>query len=172
MKQVIVGTFEMGNSRAVLTLREGRGADATFVPKEGGVCCIRIGADQRHWRDIFESLLHEVQEVIIAQMECSFVPANYIGDDSTRYTFLMNHMQFSEMCCRASEFISPAQHVLFKAWKKWKAEGKKTSKKKAVSPSQHPSPGDYPSDSAFKKAVREFHKKSAESARTKKKAKK
>jgi hypothetical protein len=127
MKQVVIGTFEFGYDRAVLILREGFGGNGTFVPDGGGVMCLKIGADHERWQDIVECLLHEVEEMILSKMDCSYIPGNYIGKSSSSYHFAMSHQQFTEVCARTAEFITPALPKLSAAWKKWK---KKKGKEK------------------------------------------
>jgi hypothetical protein len=156
MEQVVVGTYEFGFERAVLVLREGKAANAEFVPDSGGPVRILIGADEKQWRDIVESLVHEVQEIIMTKMECSWAPGYYIGNDSSRCKFTMSHMQFQEMCCRTAEFITPALPALAKAWEAWKKPALKKS-----SMQKYPSPKDYPNDKDFKKAIRGYYQKAS-----------
>jgi hypothetical protein len=124
MKRVYVGTYKFGFERATLYLREGVAANVQFLPEEGGAVRILIGADERLWQDIVESLIHEVMELTLTKMECSWQPSYFIGNDSAKYKFIATHVQFQEACCRTAEYITPALPVLAKAWKKWKA-GKK-----------------------------------------------
>jgi len=133
MKQIVVGTFEIGYDRATVILRSGTGGNIIFSPEGNGVAHIFIGADFKQWRDVIGTLLHECMEFCMSKMECSYRPGNFISHDSANYHFVMNHMQFSECCCRSSELITPAIPVLAKAWNRWNADKKKTTphKKKA-----------------------------------------
>ena len=130
MKQVIVGTYEMWYARFRIYLRPGTGADFDRIPDDGGLPVIRIGADAKHWRRVVASLVHEAQEISMQDLGLSFQPFPSLSDGSANYTFVMNHEQFNECCCRAGDLLSSALPDLAKAWKKWKSDEKKKKVKR------------------------------------------
>jgi hypothetical protein len=119
LKRVFVGTFELGYARIKLYLRPGTGADFDYLTPDGGLPAIQIGADATHWRRIVGALIHETQEISMQDMGLSFQPCPSLSDGSANYTFVMNHEQFNECCCRSGDFVSSALPALLKAWEKW-----------------------------------------------------
>jgi len=110
-----VGVYKLGSARMELSLREGTGADTNLSTGK-----MQIGADERGWNDIVISLLHEVQEVCMNQMDCAYRHYSYYGLSGSNFSFILTHEQFNEICCRSGDLIAPALPDLSRAWVKWK----------------------------------------------------
>ena len=119
MKQIIVGTYEMGWERVQLVLREGTGGDFWLVPGDINYPRIKIGADQDNWKWLIICLLHEAVELAACRMKCRFKPSEEVAYDEYSYIFVMNHPQFSEIQGLTGEFVASCWDDLAKAWKKW-----------------------------------------------------
>lgn len=125
MKQVIIGTYYMGAEYVQIVLRDGDGAEFYITPEHGKVPRMKIGADRDNWHDIVAALLHEALELCMFRLKCRYSPSNDFTNDHSAYLFIMDHCQFTDMCCRAGEFLSECEKDLRKAWRKWKKESKK-----------------------------------------------
>jgi hypothetical protein len=119
VKQVIVGTYEMGWEHVQLVLREGSGGEFFLVP--GDIDCprIKIGADREHWKHLLVVLLHEAGELAAARMKCRYTPTEEVAGDVHSYLFVMTHPQFSEIQGLAAEFVANCWDDLGKAWNRW-----------------------------------------------------
>jgi hypothetical protein len=124
VKQVVVGTYEMGYECVQLVLREGNGGEFWMVP--GDIDCprIKIGADQEHWKFLLVCLLHEAGELAAARLKCRYTQTEDVAGDVHSYFFNMTHPQFSEMQGLVAEFVANCWDDLGKAWKKWKPSKK------------------------------------------------
>lgn len=119
MKQVIVGTYEMGWEHVQLVLREGLGGEFYLIP--GDIDCprIKVGADQTHWKHLLVALLHEAGELATTRMKCRFSQAEEVSGDVHSYLFIMTHPQFSEVQGLTAEFVANCWDDLGKAWNRW-----------------------------------------------------
>ncbi len=120
MTQVVVGIYEFGMGQAQLVLRDGIGGEFYTVPDLGAIPRIKIGADQDSWQEVVSTLLHEIIELQMALTGCRLSAVPDYGRDHAGYIFIMTHLQFSEVCGRASIFVAAALPDLAAAWKKWK----------------------------------------------------
>lgn len=120
MKQVIVGTYQMGFESVELVLREDTGGEFYATPALGKVARIKVGADHRYWNTVVAVLLHEAFELAMDRMRCRLAPSNAVSKDLGDYTFILSHVEFSECCARVGEFVTAALPSLSTAWKVWK----------------------------------------------------
>ncbi len=119
MKQKIIGVYPMGLAQVELVLREGNGGEFYTFPEKGKVARIKVGADQKQWRDVVGVLLHEAFEFTAMQLALRYAPAPDLSRDNGNYLFVMTHTQFSDVSARAGEFISCCLPDLARAWDKW-----------------------------------------------------
>jgi hypothetical protein len=129
MKEVFVGTFELGYERIRLYLRPGGGAGCAFIPDDNGMPIMWIGADQEKWRHIVGSLLHECQEFAMCRIGKSFYPSGGMNTGSSNCIFVLDHEKFDECCMRSGEFVASALPTMAKAWKQWKKPIKRRKKR-------------------------------------------
>ena len=121
MKQVIVGTYDLGAESVVLILRPGMGGDFhTRSDPPRKMPCISVGADSGSWQKLVAWLVHEVVEVVMMRMGLRYVPDVDYARDAAGYLFVETHAQHSEVCARVGWFLADCLPDLNKAWKKWK----------------------------------------------------
>lgn len=120
MKQVIVGTYEMGYEQVELVIREDTGGEFYVIPEKGSVPRIKIGADYSEWKDVVTTLLHEAFELVFDRLNCRYSPSNEITRDHSAYMFTFPHLVFSEACARVADFVTDALPDLAREWEKWK----------------------------------------------------
>ena len=124
MNQVVIGTYELGYERVELVLREGIGGEFYFIPGDINCPRIKIGADQESFWKLISVLYHEVEEFALARLGCRYEPADQVGNDIHSYTFIISHVQFSNMCAMTADYITRCLEDLTNAWNKWKEETK------------------------------------------------
>lgn len=129
MKQKIIGIYEAGYYQIELILREGTGGEFYLTPEKGKCPRIKIGADYVSWFEIIAVLLHEVEEFLIDRIQCRYGSFDDLGNDHSSWLFVLNHVQYSDMCMKTGEYIAKALPDLSKAWKNWKKSKKKEAKK-------------------------------------------
>ena len=120
MKQVIVGTFPIGDVSCQLVLREGNGGEFYCRPGDIPYPRMKIGADVDNWYSVVSTLLHESQEFVLSSLCLRYTPDDEFGRDAASYVFWMRHEQFSDVCARAGIFMSAYLPQVATAWKKWK----------------------------------------------------
>lgn len=128
MRQEIVGTYEIGYEQCQIVLREGTGGEFYFIPESGSIPRIKIGADYERWSDVVTVLLHEVFELSMERQRCRYEVSSDTARDHSAYMFMLPHVQFSDVCAKAAECITPALPALAKAWNKWKKSPVKRKK--------------------------------------------
>ena len=124
MKQKIVGIYYLGYEQVQLVLREGSGAEFYFCPEKGSIPRIKIGADQREWWHIVDTVLHEAFEFAMERRQCRYHATEDTSRDHSAYLFVLTHTQFSDNCSKVAEFISAAVPDLSKAWRQWNKDKK------------------------------------------------
>ena len=129
MKQIYIGTYDIGYERIRLYLSSGTGAATSFLPDDKGLTEIAVGADHEKWRKVVGALLHEAQEMAMCRLGFAFYPHGSLNNGTANCVFMLNHEQFDECCMRASELLSASMYDLRKAWDKWHADKKKATKK-------------------------------------------
>ena len=122
MKQVIVGTYEIGYEKVELVLREGKGGEFYLLPGDINCPRIKVGADQEEFWMLVDVLFHEVSEFAAARLGCRYEPEDQVGRDIHAYTFILTHIQFSNMNAMTAGFICRAWNDLTKAWEEWNKE--------------------------------------------------
>lgn len=120
MKQVIVGTYDIGSERVELFLRQGDGGEFNAMPDRSGIAQIKIGADFPTWHDVVATLLHEALEFQMMQRGNRYSPAPDHAQDHSSYLFVMTHQQFSEVTARAGIFVAHCLPDLARAWNRWR----------------------------------------------------
>lgn len=119
MKQVIVGTYEIGYDQVEIVLRDGDGGEFYLIPEKGRVPRINIGADHTDWRDVVAVLLHEAFEFALERLRCRYIRTDLVVNDHNGYLFIVDHITFSESCQRVAELISVALPDLAREWERW-----------------------------------------------------
>ena len=128
MKEVYVGTYEMGAHPVRLYVASGTGAHTEFMPKDKLSMTMTIGMNHKHWRHVLGSLLHEAQESGMYNLGLSYQNYGWLNNQTSSFMFMMTHEQFEECCCRAADLISNCQVDLHAAWQKWQKHNKKGGK--------------------------------------------
>lgn len=124
MNQIVIGTYELGYEKVELVLREGIGGEFYFIPGDINCPRIKIGADQDSLWKLVSILYHEVGELVLARLGCRYEPADQVGSDIHSYTFIISHVQFSNMCAMIADYVTRCLEDLTNAWSKWKEETK------------------------------------------------
>ena len=119
LRQVVVGVFCIGAEEVQVVLRSGTGGEFWFIPEEGKIARIKIGADSA-WESVVASLLHEALEMQMARHHCRFDPSPDFGRDHSSYLFVMNHPQFSDIVARVGMFTSACLPEVGRAYRKWR----------------------------------------------------
>ena len=124
MKQVIVGTYEMGHECVELVIREDMGGEYYTIPEKGHVARIKIGVDYKRWDEVVAVLLHEAMEFQADRHLARFRPTQDLSGDQHWYLFVLTHEQFSDCCAKVAEFLTVCLPELATAWKKWNKKRK------------------------------------------------
>lgn len=124
MKKKAIGVYECGYEQIELVLREGTGGEFYYIPENGALPRIKVGADYGKWSEVVAVLLHEVFEFCMDRARCRFDPSSDVGHDHSAYLFVMNHPIFHDCCERSSEFMTSALPDLAKEWNRWKGKKK------------------------------------------------
>jgi hypothetical protein len=119
MKQVIVGTYEIGWNMVQIVLMEGKGGSFYILP--GDIDCprIKIGADQESWTHIVETFLHEAEELAMAKLFCRYSSSDEIASDQHAYHFFLTHPQFSEVQALTADLLVRCWDDLYRKWRIW-----------------------------------------------------
>jgi hypothetical protein len=123
MEQKRVGVYEAGFDRIELFIREGTGAEfymrpeSDLLPAVGALPRIKIGMDYDSWPEVLECVLHEVEEFIMYRKGLRFEPSGHLSNDSTRFLFILSHVDFADVMAKTADFLSSAQGDLRTAWR-------------------------------------------------------
>ncbi len=120
MKQVIVGSYEMGWGCVQIVLREGTGGEFFVIPEKGKISRIKIGADYDGWWEVVNVLLHEAYELEIDNRKLRFRATQNRANDHADYLFVLTHNQFTDATAYVSEMVAACLPDLAMAWKKWR----------------------------------------------------
>lgn len=120
MKQVVVGTYEMGWEMVELVLREGRGGEFYLLPGDINYARVKVGADN-DWVSVVEVLLHEIAELASMRIQCRFAHSNEMARDHHAYLFVMNHPQFAEVQALTADYVCRCWDDFKEAHRKWGA---------------------------------------------------
>lgn len=130
MKQIIVGTYELGYEKVDLWLMpKERGGEFTFVPTGQPRAQIKIGGDYKNWWQVMNVLLHEAIEFAFCRHHVRFERDTGLIGGHDRYRFFMDHTDFSESIATAAEFVAASQCALNKAWTNKRKPPKKPKRK-------------------------------------------
>ncbi len=115
MKQKTVGVYSDGTKTYKLLLAEG---DDSCAWNSLGV--VRVGVDFQNPSELFDNLLHEIQEDICNTMGLRHKPTSQQVRFGGKIMFIFDHAEYCELCSRVSNFMSVAWPDLLKAWKTWR----------------------------------------------------
>jgi len=115
LKEKLVGTYCAGYENITLFIRDGSGGDFNVLPDSK----IRIGGDEEEWQRVVECVIHEIFELLLLRLNCRYNSSN-LGRSNGAYLFVFNHVEFEDLCARASEFISACMFDTHKAWNSWR----------------------------------------------------
>lgn len=117
-KQKSLGAFFMGRKEVELFITDG--ADGSFYtsPERGKLPRIKVGM-QAEWRHVVMVLIHEAAEATMDDMYLRFAPSHAMSQDHADYLFSFNHPQFSEICARVADFLTPVLPLVAAEWKRW-----------------------------------------------------
>ena len=115
-----IGIYHLGCEEAELFLRDGTGGDVELCPGNGRPTKITLGGDYENWREIVDSLIHEVMELVMIREGLRFSPDPNHCSDMSNFIFCMNHVQYTNTCARVGMFIAECLPDLATAWGRWK----------------------------------------------------
>lgn len=130
MKQTIIGHFQFGYENVQLVLRDGTGGEFYTNPEPDKCPRIKIGADYSRWDDVVNVLLHECFELAIDRRHGRYRATNDQSYDLSNFVFMFNHHEFSDICAKVAEFVTPALPKLSKEWDKWRKAKAKANKRR------------------------------------------
>ncbi len=116
MKSQIVGDYEIGYEYVQLILRDGVGAEFDRLSDDVTIPTITLGSDEARWVHVVARLLHESFELVMDRLGCRFYPAGNLANDSSAYTFVLDHQRFADCCAKVADFVAVALPDLKKAW--------------------------------------------------------
>lgn len=119
MKQITVGTYEIGYGYAELVLIEGTGGEFYLMPGDIKHPRIKIGAECDRWWKIVEVVLHEAVELAAANIRVRYYPQDDVGRDQHAYVFVLTHSQFSECIAHGADYLCNCWDDLKREWERW-----------------------------------------------------
>lgn len=133
-EQKLLGTWPLGHSNVdVYVLPKEAGGWFSSVPDKTSKPHIGIGIDypQHEWWRVVSVLMHEAQEMVMAnQLNLRFVRDNELARNSADYFFHMDHQQFAEVVARSADFIAAIMPPLAKVFNARFVKCKKMRRKK------------------------------------------
>ena len=111
MKQIYKGEIGGGCCAKVRMDFKNCGSSVEFPSDKEPYHLITIGCAFSDWTEIFDSILHELMEMHMCNMELSFQRWYRGGADSGDVWFHMTHAEYSECISRASQSIIPFLHL-------------------------------------------------------------
>jgi len=117
MKPQVIGDYEIGYEMVRLVLRDGCGAEFYRLSDDVTLPTIVVGADEAGWTQIIARLLHESFELVLDRLGCRFYPSGDLAQNSSAYTFMLDHQHFADCCARVAEFLAAALPDLERALK-------------------------------------------------------
>lgn len=79
---------------------------------------IMIGLDSGSWKGTMNILLHEAFEFVLARHQLRFTSCSKMSQDTSDYTFIFNHPQFSSVCSHVADFVAIVMPDLLRTWKR------------------------------------------------------
>ena len=71
-------------------------------------------------------LFHEIFELLFDRLNSRFYPSGDTSNSLASYVFVVDHQVFSDICCRAAEFVDECTQDLKKEHKLWLKKKKTT----------------------------------------------
>ena len=126
-KSVCVGKYQMGGEYVRIFLDPGE--DGAWRPNgDDGhdEPCMFIGADVDEWWEVFSTFVHEAFEAAIVRAGGHYPrPTAATCNDTSMCLMVMDHAKFAQASSTAACVIRLASDDIYKAWKKWRADGKR-----------------------------------------------
>ncbi len=119
MKQLIVGTYEIGSDYVQIVLQEGNDGEGYIKPEWGKVMRVKIGCDG-DWHSAVAKLNHELWELLLLKLRLKYCPYSDYANDVCTGLFVFNHEQFADISARVGMCFADCLPDVSKAWKKWK----------------------------------------------------
>lgn len=121
MKTSRIGIYQLGPMKVRLELvGDWGGSFSTNVETKDELPVIRVGYGEGKWGRIVEILLHEAFEFAAFHCGCRFAPAPDYGNEQSGYTFIIQHVHFSEIAARAGMFMADSLPALAHEFNRWR----------------------------------------------------
>lgn len=120
MKQKTIGTYSDGREHYLVVLVEGDDSCGYNHAENVNMGLIRLGADIPGENDLYDELLHEIQELILNSLGLRCVPTIQQVGFGGRMWFVFDHADYSEVCARTAKFMITCWPDALKAWKEWR----------------------------------------------------
>jgi hypothetical protein len=122
MKPSRIGIYNLGPMKVRLELIDGYGGSfSTNVETPGSpLPFIRVGYGEGRWGRVVECLLHEAFEFAAFHCGCRFLPSPDYGGEQSGYTFVIQHVHFSEISARAGMFMADSLPDLAHEFNRWR----------------------------------------------------
>lgn len=123
----LIKTVEMGYDYVNIFVDDSTDGFCTLLPKgDSKIQEVVVGLDQPDFSRVLAILIHEVGELHMNKMHYRLVPTTDLSNDHASYLFLMNHVQYSEVCFVVSEVLTSVFKDIKKEYKKFKKTGSLT----------------------------------------------
>lgn len=121
MKQLLIGTFDLGCEEVGLVVRDGVGGEFTTSPRS----TIFIGIQTHDYGLVMEALLHEAFEFVAFRLQARYSPDGSYSSDHGFYLFSFTHMTFSDIMAKVARFSVAAIPALKPSWETYHSPRKK-----------------------------------------------
>ena len=112
-----IGTFNLASANVdVFINTEMCGANFLLAPDTKSLPRIIIGTDTSN-DGILSAIIHEAFEMLAMRQYLLMTPCLTPGDDYTNRMFIMNHVQFTEICNCVASFVNQVGPAINKALK-------------------------------------------------------
>lgn len=122
-EEFLIGNYQLGYRMVDLYAMPDKLGGHYNLCYDGKHPFMKIGMDYDDVRISHSVLTHEVMEMTMADMDCSFKSMGFEGNASDCRWFFMNHNNFTEIASRSSWFLFNAHADFLAAFKKvsqWK----------------------------------------------------
>lgn len=123
IKDIKIGTYEIGYNNVQLVLSPGRSGSFNLNPGKE-IAVIKIGGEHVKWQDLYSVLLHEVLEFALTRENCRYVGTQDLSCETGAYVFAHSHAQFANCCAQAAEFLTECYKDLKLTWIRFKITNK------------------------------------------------
>ena len=124
LKEILIGTYQMGGLNVELCWRIGTGGEFWFNPDKGKLPKIVIGMSEKDFSNALTTLIHEAIEFAATQRGARFSRSGDYGDSHDGYVFILAHPELSDVCGRVGTFIGECLPEFTTVWKVYN-KGKK-----------------------------------------------